>query len=176
MQSENPIEVTELVPERRGINRVHTAVPVTINIVGAAGPPPPVTVQTANISPRGIATIMKIRLKVQDGRVSIHEEAKDLAKIVKYLASEDRIVGLGIRILPKGGSIDALGTVKWHASLVSKELYAVRTGIFLDEIDRAQRKEWLYFLRAIYEHLTCFSPELEDTRGPMTPLYPVYPG
>jgi hypothetical protein len=158
MQSVNPIPVTELVPERRGVNRVHTAIPVTINIVGEAGPPPPVTVHTANISPRGLSTIIQIRMREQDGRVSIHEEAKDLAKIVKYLLSDDRIVGLGINILPRGGSIDAMGTVKWHASRVSKQLYAVRTGIFLDEIDRAQKQEWFYFLRGIYEHLAWFQP------------------
>jgi hypothetical protein len=176
MRSANPVAVTELVPERRGINRVHTAIPVTINIVGATGAPLPITVHTANISPWGIATIIQIRLRVHDGRVSIHEEAKDSARIVKYLLSVDRIVGLGIHILPRGGSIDAMGTVKWHASRVSRHLYAVRVGIFLDEIDRAHKREWLYFLRAIYEHLACFYPELSDIRDPMTPLYPVYPG
>jgi hypothetical protein len=158
MQRENPIPVAEPVPERRGINRVHTAIPVTINIVGEAGAPPPVIVQTANISPRGIATIIRIGLRVHDGRVSIQEEARDVVKIVRYLLSVDRIVGVGINILPRGGSIDAMGTVKWHASRVSRQLYAVQTGIFLDEIDRAQKREWLYFLRGIYEHLAWFEP------------------
>jgi hypothetical protein len=150
--------VPEPPPERRGSNRVHTAIPVTINIVGETGAPPPVTVHTANISPRGIATIINIRMKEQDGCVSIHEEGKDLAKIVRYLLSDGRIVGLGINILPKGEGIAAMGTVKWHVSRMSKQLFAVRTGIFLDEIDRAQRKEWLYFLRGIYEHLAWFEP------------------
>jgi hypothetical protein len=172
MRSVQPVPVTEPVPERRVINRVHTAIPVTIQLAGAAGPPPPITVQTADISPWGVSTVINIRIKERDGRVSIHEETKGSVKMVKYLLSEDRIVGLGIHILPQGGSIHAMGTVKWHASSVSKRLYAVRVGIFLDEIDRAHKKEWFAFLRAVYEHLACFYPELEDVRGKMTPLYP----
>jgi hypothetical protein len=172
MRSAHRGPVTEPVPERRIINRVHTALPLTINLVGEAGAPPPITVRTANISPRGMSTVITIRIKEQDGLVSIHEETKGSAKMVKYLLSEDRIVGLGINILPQGGSIHAMGTVKWHASSVSKRLYAVRVGIFLDEVDRAHKKEWFAFLRAIYQHLACFYPEMEDTKGSMTPLYP----
>jgi hypothetical protein len=172
MQSAHRGPVTEPVPERRIINRVHTAIPVTIQLAEGVGAPPPVTVQTANISPRGMSTVINIRLKEQDGRVSIHEETKGSAKIVKYLLSEDRIVGLGIHILPEGGSIHAMGTVKWHASSVSKRLYAVRVGMFLNEVDRAHKKEWFDFLRAIYRHLACFYSELEDAKGSMTPLYP----
>jgi hypothetical protein len=160
------------VPERRIINRVHTAIPLTINLVGEAGAPPPVTVQTADISPRGMSTVINIRIKEQDGRVSIHEETKGSAKMVKYLLSEDRIVGLGLHILPQGGSIHAMGTVKWHASSVNKRLYAVRVGMFLDEVERTHKKEWFEFLRAIYRHLACFYPELKDAKGSMTPLYP----
>ena len=176
MRSANPGPATEPVPERRVINRVHTAIPLTINLVGEAGVLPPVTVQTANISPRGMSTTIKIRIREREGRVSIHEEAKDSVKMVKYLLSEDRIVGLGLHILPQGGSIHAMGTVKWHASSVSKRLYTVRMGIFLDEVDRAHKKAWFDFLRAIYQHLACFYPELEDTKGSMTPLYAGYPG
>jgi hypothetical protein len=172
MQSTHPAPEREPVPERRVINRVHTAIPLTIGLVGEAGAPPPVTVHTANISPRGMSTVIKIRIREQDGRVSIHEETKGSAKMVKYLLSADRILGLGIHILPRGGSIHAMGTVKWHASGVSKRLYAVKVGIFLDEIDRAHKKEWFDFLRAIYQHLACFYPELEDTKGSMAPLYP----
>jgi len=172
MQSAHRGPVTEPVPERRIINRVHTAIPVTIQLAEGVGAPPPVTVQTANISPRGMSTVINIRLKEQDGRVSIHEETKGSAKMVKYLLSEDRIVGLGIHILPEGESIHAMGTVKWHASSVSKRLYAVRVGMFLNEVDRAHKKEWFDFLRAIYRHLACFYSELEDAKGSMTPLYP----
>jgi hypothetical protein len=172
MRSAHRGPVTEPVPERRIINRVHTAIPVTIQLAEGVGAPPPVTVQTANISPRGMSTVINIRLKEQGGRVSIHEETKGSAKMVKYLLSEDRIVGLGIHILPEGGSIHAMGTVKWHASSVSKRLYAVRVGMFLDEVDRAHKKEWFDFLRAIYRHLACFYLELEDAKGSMTPLYP----
>jgi len=159
MWEPNPIPVTELVPERRAIDRVHTAIPVTINLVGTVGPPPPITVHTADISPRGVSTIIQLRiLKVADGKVSIHEEVKNSAKMVKHLLVEDRIVGLGIHILPRGGSVNAMGTVKWHARKLSEGLYSVRAGIALDEIDRADKREWFYFLRGIYEHLACFEP------------------
>jgi hypothetical protein len=168
MWRENPMPFLKMEespqPERRVINRVHTAIPLTINLVGAVGAPPPVTVQTANISPRGVSTVIQIRIKEKDGRISIHEEIKDSAKMVRYLLSEDKIVGLGIHILPQGGSIHAMGTVKWYARSLSKGLYAVRAGIFLDEIDRADKKEWFDFLRAIYQHLACFYRELDDTR------------
>jgi hypothetical protein len=159
-------------PERRVINRVHTAIPLTINLVGVAGAPPPITVQTANISPQGLSTVIKIRIKEKDGRISIHEEVKDSRKMVRYLLLEDKIVGVGIHILPRGGSIHAMGTVKWYARSLNEGLYAVRAGIFLDEIDRADKKEWADFLRAIYEHLACFYRELGDTRGSTTPLDP----
>ena len=158
--------------ERRSISRVHTALPVTITVFGEAGAPPPITVHTADISPKGLSTIITLRiLKRENGHVSIHEAVKNSAKMVKYL-SADRIVGLGIHILPQGGSVHAMGTVKWYASRVSKRLYAVRVGIFLDEVDRAHKKEWFDFMRAIYQHLACFYPELEDAKGSMTPLYP----
>jgi hypothetical protein len=149
-------------PERRVINRVHTAIPVTINLVGAVGAPPPVTVQTANISPQGLSTIIQLKIKQKDGRISIHEEIKDSSKMVRYLLLKDKILGLGIRILPQGESIHAMGTVKWYAGNLSKELYSVRAGIFLDEIDRTDKKEWFNFLRAIYEHLACFYRELGE--------------
>jgi hypothetical protein len=73
--------------------------------------------------------------------------------MVRYLLVEDRILGLGIHILPQGGSIHAMGTVKLYARSLSKGLYAVRAGIFLDEIDRADKKVWLEFLKTIYQFL-----------------------
>ena len=164
MQSTNPVPVT--VPERRVINRVHTAIPVTIQFAGAAGGPPPVTVQTADISPQGLSAAISIRIvKVEGGKVSVLEEIKNSAKLLKHLLVQDRIVGLGINILPQGGSIHAMGTVKWHARSLNKGLYAVRAGILLNEIDRAHKKEWFDFLRAIYEHLACFQHETDS------PLY-----
>jgi hypothetical protein len=42
----------------------------------------------------------------------------------------------------------------------------MRTGILLNEIDRADKDEWFRFLRAIYEHLACFRHE---TGGPLSP-------
>jgi len=146
--------------ERRAIKRVHTAIPVTITIAGEAVAPPPVTVRTADISPQGLSTVITIRiLKVEDGRVSLQEQVKNSARMIKHLVVQDRIVGLGIHILPQRASVHAMGTVRWHARSEHKGLYSVRAGIVLDEIDRAHKREWFVFLRAIYEHLECFQHE-----------------
>jgi hypothetical protein len=115
-------------------------------------------VETANISPRGLSIIINIKIKVEHGRVSIQEEVENSAKMVKYLLLRDKIVALGINILPRGGSIDAMGRVKWHARSLSEGLYSVRAGILLDEIDRAHKREWLEFLTAIYQFLACLEP------------------
>ena len=156
-------------PERRSISRVYTAIPVTIHVVGTAGAPPPITVQTADISPWGLSTVITLRiLKRENGHVSIHEGVKNSAKMIKYLLA-DRIVGVGIHILPRGGSVSAMGTVKWHARNVNDGLYSVRAGILLNEIDRADKKEWFLFLRAIYEHLACFYHEGGNGGGAKTP-------
>ena len=161
--------------ERRAVKRVHTAIPLTINLVGEVGapPPPPITVQTTDISPQGVSTVINIRiLKVEDGRVSIQEEIKNSAKIVKHLLVKDTVLGLGIHILPQGKSVSAMGTVRWHARSLNEGLYAVRVGILLDEIDRADKKEWFDFLRAIYDFLACFYREGGNARGSTTTLYP----
>jgi hypothetical protein len=148
-------------PERRVITRVDAAIPLTIRLVGTAIAPPPLFVETANISPRGLSIVIRIRIKVKAGRVSIQEEVENSAKMVKYLLLRDRILGVGINILPQGGSIDAMGTVKWHVRSVSKGLYSVRAGILLDEIDWAHKREWFEFLTAVYQFLAC----LELRRG-----------
>jgi hypothetical protein len=170
MWRSNPIPVTEKrenpQSERRVISRVHTAIPLTINLVGDAGAPPPVTVQTADISPQGLSTIITIRiLRGADGQVVIQEEVKNSTKIIKHLLVQDKILGLGIHILPQGGSVHAMGTVKWHVKNVTDGLYSVKMGISLDEIDRADKKEWFGFFRAIYQHLACFYHETSSPRG-----------
>ena len=165
MQSENPVPLT--VTERRVINRVHTAIPVTVKLTGTSGAPPPVTVQTVDISPQGLSTLISIRIvKVEGEQVSILEEVKNSTRLLKHLLVQDRIVGLGINILPQGKSIHAMGTVKWHARTLNEGLYAVRAGILLNEIDRAYKQEWFTFLRAIYEHLACFRHETDRLLSP----------
>jgi hypothetical protein len=162
-----PLAKHEEGPERRAISRVHTAIPVTINLVGAAGAPLPITVRTADISPQGLSTIINLRIvKMEDGHVSIQEEVKNSARMITHLAVYDRIVGVGIHILPQGRSVHAMGTVRWHAGRLNDGQYSMRTGILLNEIDRAVRDEWFGFLRAIYEHLACFRHE---TGGPLSP-------
>jgi len=153
--------------ERREAQRLHTAIPVTIKVVGEAGALPPVTVRTADISPQGLSTVITIRiLKVEEGRVSIQEEVKNSARMIKHLIVQDRIVGLGIHILPQGGCVNAMGMVRWHTRRLHEGLYSVRAGILLNEIDRAHKREWFVFLRAIYEHLACFQHEIG---GPLSP-------
>jgi hypothetical protein len=177
MWRQNPIPAMENseIPqsERRVISRVHTAIPLTINLVGTTGPPPPVTVQTADISPKGLSTIITLRIvKVKDGQVLIQEEVKNSAKMIKHLVVQDKILGLGIHILPQGGSVHAMGSVRWHARSLDKGLFSVRAGIALDEIDRADKREWFYFFRAIYEHLACFHREGGNGGSVKSPVDP----
>jgi hypothetical protein len=103
---------------------------------------------------------------MENGHVSIQEEVKNSARMIKHLVVHDRIVGLGIHILPQGGSVHAMGTVRWHAGRLNEGLYSMKTGILLSEIDRVDKNEWFGFLRAIYEHLACFRYE---TAGPLSP-------
>jgi len=165
MWEPNPMPIAryggDLQPERRAVSRVYTAIPVTIQVVGEAGAPLPITVCTADISPQGLSTAITIRIiKVENGLVSIQEEVKNSARMIKHLAVRDRIVGLGIHILPQRDCVNAMGTVRWHARQLNEGLYSVRAGILLNEIDRAYKREWFGFFRAIYEHLACFRYEV----------------
>ena len=142
-------------PDRRAIRRAETAIPLTIKLLGIAASPPPITVETANISPQGLSIVIKVKIEADRGRLSIQENGKNAAKIAKYLLLDNRTLALGINILPQGRSIKAMGKVKWYNRSFSKGLYSVKAGILIEKIEREHKKEWLEFLAAIYRFLEC---------------------
>jgi hypothetical protein len=60
--------------ERCEIKRADAAIPLTIKLIETSIPPPPITVETDDISPQGLSIIIKIKTKLQNGRLSIQEK------------------------------------------------------------------------------------------------------
>ena len=150
-----------LMHERREIKRADAAIPLTIKLTGTSIPPPPITVETDDISPQGLSIIIKIKIKLHNGRLSIQEKVDNSTRMVKYLLLDNKSLRLGINILPHGRSIQAMGKVRWYDRSLSKESYSVRAGIFIEKIEREHKKEWLEFLAAVYQFVACLEPRKE---------------
>jgi hypothetical protein len=151
--------------ERRAIKRVNTAIPLTIKLSGTPVSPPPLTVETDNISPKGLSIVIRIGTKSENGRLSIQGEGEDAQKIAKYLLLDDKQLQLGINILPQGRSIRATGKVKWCYRNLVEGCYYVKAGVVIEEIERGHKKEWLEFLKAVYQFLACVEPREGYERG-----------
>ena len=154
----NPIsllrEEKKPIPDRRAIKRADVAIPLTIKLIGIAASPPPITVETANISPQGLSIVINLETRFEHGRLSI-QGGEDSIRMAQYLLLDNRTLALGINILPQGRSIKAMGKVKWYNRSFSKGLYSVKAGILIEKIEREHKKEWLEFLAAIYRFLEC---------------------
>jgi hypothetical protein len=137
--------------ERRHAERLHTTIPLTIEIVGTPLPPPPITVETEDISLRGLSLIIKIRTKSADGRLSI-PEGED-PKLVKYLMLDNKRLKMEINILPQDKAIAATGKVAWCYRSLRDDHYFVKVGISIEEMRREHRERWLEFLRAVYQFM-----------------------
>lgn len=169
----NPCQIKGLLPmmrrdpigthmlERRAIKRVDTAIPLTIKLLGTTVPPPPITVETDNISPKGLSIVIKIRTKSENGRLAIWEGGENAQKMAKYLLLDNKTLQLGINILPEGRSIHATGKVKWCYRNLVEGCYYVKAGVVIEEIERKHKAEWLEFLKAVYQFLTCLEPRGE---------------
>lgn len=143
-------------PERRETNRVDSTIPLTIKLLGTTPPPPPITVETDDISPKGLSIVIKIKTKLENGRLSI--EGEESQKMVKYLLLDNKQLALGIKILPHGGSIQAIGTVKWCYRNLSMGLYYVKAGVLIEEMARENKEKWMEFLKTAYQFLVCLDP------------------
>jgi hypothetical protein len=137
--------------ERRHTERMLAAIPLTIEIVETPIPPPPITVETADISLEGLSIVIKIKTKSEHGRLSIQEGENP--KMVKYLLLDNKKLKLAINILPHGGSIPAIGTVKCCYRSLSEGCYYVKAGICIEEMKREYKEKWLEFLKTIYQFL-----------------------
>jgi hypothetical protein len=152
----DPIRVSGIgaspMPERRLNKRADTAIPLTIKLWGLSTPPPPITVETDNISFQGLSIAIKIKTQFEQGRFSI-PGGEDSIKMAQYLLLENKRLELGINILPQGESIHAMGLVKWYNRWFRKGLYYLRAGVFLEEMEKKDKEEWLEFLKTIYHFM-----------------------
>ena len=154
-----PIAVTEKIPirERRGGKRVHAAIPLTIQLVGTPVPPPPVSVETDTISPRGLSIVILIETQFERGRFSI-PGGEDSIRMAQYLLLDNKQLNIGINILPRGGSIPALGTVKWYTRSFDKGLYVVRTGVLINHMEAEHSDAWQEFISAVSQFWSSLGP------------------
>ena len=138
--------------ERRKAKRADTTIPLMIKLLETAASPPPITVETANISPQGLSIVIKIKINVEQGRLVVQEEEASL-QMVQYLLLSNKRLKLELNILPQGKSIQATGKVKWYDRSLSKGFYVVRAGILIEEMEQEHKEEWLEFLGTIYQFL-----------------------
>jgi hypothetical protein len=143
--------------ERRAARRLDTVIPVTIALLGTPFSPPPIIVETEDISPRGLSVVIKIKTRLDQGRLVI-EGGEDSQKMVKYLLLDNKQLALGINILPRGESLHAIGKVRWCYRNVQEGCYYVKAGVWLEEMDGRHRERWLEFLRASYQFLASLEP------------------
>jgi hypothetical protein len=139
-------------PERRLNKRADTAIPLTIKLLGIPTPPPPITVETGNISFQGLSIAIKIKTRFEEGRFSI-QGGEDSIKMAQYLLLDNKRLELGINILPQGKSIHAMGQVQWYNRWFRKGLYYVRAGVSIKEMEQGNKEAWLAFLKTIYQFL-----------------------
>jgi hypothetical protein len=134
--------------ERREANRVHTAIPLTVQLIGNRVPPPRIHVETDTISPGGLSMVIPIETRFESGRFFI-PGGEDSVRMAQYLLLDNRQMNIDIDILPRGGSIPALVTVKWYTRSFDKGLYVVRTGVLIDRMEAEHATAWLEFISAV---------------------------
>jgi hypothetical protein len=145
-------------PERRGLKRVHAAIPLTIQLLGNPMPPPPVSVETDTISPQGVSIVIPIQTQFERGRFFI-PGGEDSIRMAQYLLLHNKQLNVGINILPNGGSIPALGTVKWYRRSFNKGLYLVRAGIFIDQMEAEHSDQWMEFIITLSNFWSSLGPK-----------------
>jgi len=138
--------------ERREARRVDAVVPLTITLLGTPLSPPPIIVETGDISPQGLSVVIKIKTRLEQGRLVI-EGGENSKKMVKYLLLDNKQLALRINILPQGGGIHAIGKVRWCYRNVQEGCYYVKAGVSIEEMDGGHRERWLEFLKALYEFM-----------------------
>lgn len=154
--------------ERREAQRIHTVIPITVKLLGTTLSPPPVSVETDDISPKGLSLVIKIKTRLEEGRLAI-EGGEEARKMVKYLLLDNKQLALDINILPHGGSLQATGKVKWSYRNVQEGSYYVKAGVAIEQMGREPRARWLEFLKATYQFMVYLEPNEGDRS--VVPLY-----
>jgi hypothetical protein len=143
--------------ERREARRVATSIPITVTLLGTPLSPPPITVETADISPQGLSIVIKIKTRLEQGHLAI-AGGENSEKMVKYLLLDNKQLALRINVLPQGGGINATGRVRWCYRNVQEGCYYVKAGVLIEEMGGRHRERWSEFLRASYQFLTSLEP------------------
>ncbi len=138
--------------ERRQAERLHAAIPLTVEMLGTPVPPPPITAETDNISLKGLSIVIKIETRSEHGRLYIQGGA-NAQKLVKYLLLDDKRLRFKINILPDGRSILATGRVKWCHRTLQEGTYCMKAGVLIDWMESGYENAWLEFLRTIQQLL-----------------------
>jgi hypothetical protein len=76
--------------------------------------------------------------------------------MAQYLLLDKKRLRIRINILPRGGSIPALGTVKWYTRHFNKGLYEVKAGILIGQMEEEHSGAWLEFISTASQFLTSF--------------------
>ena len=134
------------VDERRTSKRLEISIPLNIRLHGAAPSTSPINVETGNISPEGLSILIGIRW--EERRLSLKGGERP-TKVIPYLLLNDKVLELGIKILPKGGRIKGIGKVMWYDRCLIGEFYYLRAGVHIEEMVSEDREKWLDFVRAV---------------------------
>jgi len=134
------------VAKRRNFNRLTIPVPVTIRFLGVIKHSQPIIAETRNISFGGLSIELEISLR--DGSLLI-QQGEETIKLIPFLVLNEKLVGLDIKIPPKGETIKATGRIRWYDFGSREKSYYFRAGIFLEEIEIEDRKKWKNFIRNV---------------------------
>jgi hypothetical protein len=138
--------------ERRKAKRLDASIPLTIKLIGGSQSALPITVETDNISIKGLAIAIKIKTTLEHGRLSIQGGRYNMP-MAQYLLLNNKRLKLGITILPKGKSIPAIVKVKWCNRSLQGDFYYVRAGMLIEWMEGEHRVKWSEFLSAVYEFM-----------------------
>ena len=114
------------------------SIPLSIQLLELPIPSPPIIAETLDISPESLSIVTKVKVRLKNGRVS-PSGRKKLLKLISYLSLNDKVLELGVKILPKGKRIKMRGTVEcFHGDLDGDFCY-LSARICIDKIQRKYR-------------------------------------
>ena len=132
--------------KRRNFNRIIIPVPLTVRFLGVIKHSQPIITETRNVSLEGLSIEFEISLR--DGSLLI-QQGEETIKLIPFLVLNEKLVGLDIKIPPKGETIKATGRIRWYDFGSRDKLYYFRAGILLEKMEIEDRKKWKHFIRNV---------------------------
>ncbi len=132
--------------KRRNFDRLIIPVPLTIRFLGVIKHSRPIIAETRNVSLEGLSIELEVSLR--DGSLLI-TQGEETIKLIPFLVLNEKLVGLDIKIPPKGETIKATGRIRWYDFGSRDKLYYFRAGIFLKEMEIEDRKKWKDFIKNV---------------------------